>query len=250
MLRQRLSGGLPSRGPLAAGAVFRNDTSMVRGSFLAFGLVFLCVSATHAEAPRRIGWGDLLPQGTPIADPLAGLTLNQRVELRLVADARARQAKGLAGKGVYDRLTAGNLMRKLQGQGLDVDGLLAQYADFQAKLEARQQIPAAGMDAKSVLLQGYLLPLDHRKSDFAEFLLVPFVGSCIHAPIPPPNQVVVVRAASPFRTDELFAPVRVTGRMAVEKSAPVLSLVDGTAPVPSVYALKAERIELDRDEPR
>ena len=45
------------------------------------------------------------------------------------------------------------------------------------------------------------------------FLLVPYVGACIHVPPPPANQIVFVQLKHGFKSPELFAPVWVTGRI-------------------------------------
>jgi hypothetical protein len=45
-----------------------------------------------------------------------------------------------------------------------------------------------------------------------DFILVPYVGACIHTPPPPANQLVMVNAARPWPGD-LWDPVWVTGIM-------------------------------------
>ena len=44
--------------------------------------------------------------------------------------------------------------------------------------------------------RGSWCPLEDDPSSVSEFLLVPVLGSCIHTPPPPPNQIVQVRFAS------------------------------------------------------
>ena len=46
---------------------------------------------------------------------------------------------------------------------------------------------------KKVRIPGYAVPLDAERSDKREFLLVPYLGACIHTPPPPANQIVLVR---------------------------------------------------------
>ena len=48
------------------------------------------------------------------------------------------------------------------------------------------------LDGRYVLLPGYVVPLEFSDSRIIEFLLVPWVGACIHKPPPPANQIVHV----------------------------------------------------------
>jgi hypothetical protein len=57
------------------------------------------------------------------------------------------------------------------------------------------------------------VPLDFDATEIKEFLLVPYVGACIHVPPPPPNQLVYVKTAKGFRIKSMFEPVYVTGKM-------------------------------------
>src|ERR1700742_1362770 len=51
------------------------------------------------------------------------------------------------------------------------------------------------LEGATVRLPGFIVPLEAVKSgDVSEFLLVPYFGSCIHVPPPPPNQIVYVHA--------------------------------------------------------
>ncbi len=52
------------------------------------------------------------------------------------------------------------------------------------------------LDGQMVRLHGYVVPLEDPKGELKEFLLVPYLGACIHTPPPPENQIVHVRASS------------------------------------------------------
>ena len=45
---------------------------------------------------------------------------------------------------------------------------------------------------KPVKIPGFTVPLEDFLSSATEFLLVPYVGACVHTPPPPPNQLVYV----------------------------------------------------------
>ena len=69
----------------------------------------------------------------------------------------------------------------------------------------------AELDGRRVQIGGYVVPLDFEATNVKEFLLVPFVGACIHVPPPPANQIIYVKAAKGFDVGETFDPVTVTG---------------------------------------
>jgi hypothetical protein len=72
------------------------------------------------------------------------------------------------------------------------------------------------LDGKRVKIGGYVVPLDFEATTVKEFLLVPFVGACVHVPPPPANQIVYVKTEKGFPVGGLFDPVTVTGTMKTE----------------------------------
>ena len=69
----------------------------------------------------------------------------------------------------------------------------------------------AELDGKRVHIGGYVVPLDFDATTVKEFLLVPFVGACIHVPPPPANQIIYVKTEKGFEVAGQFDPVTVTG---------------------------------------
>lgn len=69
-------------------------------------------------------------------------------------------------------------------------------------------------DGKRVRIPGFVVPLDFEATSVRQFLLVPYVGACVHVPPPPPNQIILVDSAEALPVDGLFEPVWVTGTMA------------------------------------
>jgi len=69
------------------------------------------------------------------------------------------------------------------------------------------------LDGKRVRIGGYVVALDFDATKIKEFLLVPFVGACIHVPPPPPNQIIYVKAADAFEIGGQFDPIYVTGTL-------------------------------------
>ena len=56
---------------------------------------------------------------------------------------------------------------------------------------------------KKVRLPGYVVPLDAERSEKREFLLVPYLGACIHTPPPPANQIVLIRPTAQSKIKKL-----------------------------------------------
>lgn len=71
-------------------------------------------------------------------------------------------------------------------------------------------------DGTRVRLPGYMVPIAYDGVGVTEFLLVPYVGACIHVPPPPPNQIVMVTAETPYPVSGYFEPIYVTGVMQTE----------------------------------
>jgi hypothetical protein len=74
----------------------------------------------------------------------------------------------------------------------------------------------AEFNGKRVKIGGYVVPLDFEATSVKEFLLVPFVGACIHVPPPPANQIVYVKSDKGFEIAGQFDPVWVTGTLKTE----------------------------------
>lgn len=69
------------------------------------------------------------------------------------------------------------------------------------------------LDGVLIKMPGYIVPLEIGTKGVTTFLLVPYVGACIHVPPPPPNQLVLVTTPEPWPDDKLWDPVWVTGEL-------------------------------------
>ncbi len=90
-------------------------------------------------------------------------------------------------------------------------------------------------NGKTVRIPGYIVPLEFNGGAVKEFLLVPYVGACIHVPPPPANQLIFVTSEKPHELKGLFEPVYVTGMFGAAASSTQLAEVG--------YALSADKIE-------
>lgn len=72
------------------------------------------------------------------------------------------------------------------------------------------------LDGKMVRIPGYMVPLEDDSETVSDFLLVPYVGACIHTPPPPPNQIVEVKMNSQKKVKMSFwDPVWVEGKLQI-----------------------------------
>ena len=69
------------------------------------------------------------------------------------------------------------------------------------------------LDGAYITLAGYMIPLDVTAKGVTDFVLVPFVGACIHVPPPPPNQLVFASSEVPWPHRNLWDPVLVSGTL-------------------------------------
>ena len=199
----------------------------------------LWVSANPAV---EIGWDDLVGQIEPYEDPFLALNFEQIADFGVVAILRERQKRD----GSLSNNDLAELREKeqvLQAQEIDVDYLLGQREIIIAKRTAASEATNDSLDKQRIRMPGYLLPLEFDGGLVTEFLLVPFVGACIHVPPPPPNQIVHVTYATGHEYKGLFAPVWVEGKMRVGKMQKDLFLADGSADIPIGYSLNANLIE-------
>ena len=91
------------------------------------------------------------------------------------------------------------------------------------------------LDNAYVKLPGYIIPLEFKGEGVTQFVMVPYVGACIHTPPPPPNQLVFVDTKTPWGSDRLWDAVWVTGQMRHQ--------LQSTAVAATGYALQADLIE-------
>lgn len=69
------------------------------------------------------------------------------------------------------------------------------------------------LNGARIRIPGFVVPLDVQKRQVTEFLLVPYYGACIHTPPPPANQIIHVVPAKPLTSDQVMAPVWVSGTL-------------------------------------
>ena len=94
----------------------------------------------------------------------------------------------------------------------------------------------AALDGALIKMPGYVLPIDMTTAGVTSFIMVPYVGACIHTPPPPANQLVFVESKTPWPSNQLWDPVWVTGVMKHELQSTTIADIG--------YALTADEIEI------
>ena len=69
---------------------------------------------------------------------------------------------------------------------------------------------------KPLTLTGFAIPLEFDKKEVNEFLLVPYVPSCMHVPPPPENQIVYVKLKKAEAVDNLWFPLQISGNLKID----------------------------------
>ncbi|SOH94404.1 hypothetical protein SAMN06273572_104102 [Monaibacterium marinum] len=92
------------------------------------------------------------------------------------------------------------------------------------------------LDGAYIKMPGFIIPIEISTSGVSSFVLVPYVGACLHTPPPPANQLVFVTAKTPWPHDDLWEAVWVTGEMQHE--------IQSTEVADTGYVLTADEMEV------
>ncbi len=190
-------------------------THLLRLAALCIALLAAPCFATESEPAMELAWGKLVP-----AQPAPVKTMKAKSFL-----AGATPFAGAGGSEPPPPPTIDD-KRWLSERRLQpgVGGVPAVVTD---------------LDGKRVRIGGYVVPLDFEATTVKEFLLVPFVGACIHVPPPPPNQIIYVKAAKGFDVAGSFDPVYVTGTLKVASQY--------TGLAETGYAIDADKVETRKE---
>lgn len=219
------------------------------------GLVFVLLVAmitglsgpVAAEQTQRLKWDNLMPELTPLQNPLDALPtvlwdafndINywKRLQQGPLDDARRAELKEAQKK-------AEKALGVFEAKGVKPDTVFKAQQEYLDEIERRGKLVVRELEGEQVAISGYLLPLNFAEEGIKEFLLVPYVGACIHVPPPPPNQMIYLKSDEAYKIKDMFEPVTVSGRLKVEAVSKKLSLVDGSEVVDSGYKMQAQSIE-------
>lgn len=230
---------------LGMSSQYSGDKIMKRvlSAFLAVCAVFSICVISAAAATTQIKWEDLVPKFDVLEDPLASLTADQAIDFDIMAAVRQLGNIERTPENAVAFEDAKKSETALRKQGINVEAVYEKYLAWQAEKDKQDNTLVQELDGKTVRIAGYLLPLEFSENGTSEFLLVPYVGACIHVPPPPPNQLVFVKLKKTFKADELYAPVYITGKIAAKRTNQRLALADGASSVPVGYSLDGQTVE-------
>ncbi|MEM7212627.1 MAG: DUF3299 domain-containing protein [Pseudomonadota bacterium] len=216
---------------------------MLTRLFASLVLILFANVAVANDTPRQIGWEDLLPQLDPIKNPFDAMSLEVREDLGFIFRVKADLELGLIDEDGPEMQEVYKVSERVEEAGVDIDALEDHLDELQAELNRRDGMVNRDLEGDIVRLPGYALPLELTEGGVTEFLLVPYVGACIHSPAPPPNQMVFVKLREEYEVKSLYDPVWITGQLRVEQASRSLTFVDGTNDVATGYALSGVTIE-------
>jgi len=199
---------------------------------------FLVGTSVHAE-PRKITWDLLVPAATEYKNPFTTLGANHMDALRMLARLQPGVDAGDAGAVAK----TAKIRKTLEEAGLDVDWLKEQRLKIIQLRTAAATAVSEDLVGKSIMLPGYIVPLEFDDENVVEFLLVPTAGACIHTPPPPANQIVHVTYPQGFKFTSLQQPVWISGKMQTGTSQHNVGYIDGQSVVDVTYTMTPVNVE-------
>lgn len=194
---------------------------------------------------RSLAWADLLPQDTEtFDDPFAKLSEEQLLDLSMIARIRFLLESEKVEAGGADFEEEKRLAEKLEEQGVDIDWIMAQRQRVAEQREKAAGRVDEGIDGEEIRIPGYMLPLKQDSGGVREFLLVPWVGACIHTPPPPANQMVHVNCPDGVEDRGRFAAIWLEGGLELKPGKYELFLVDGTRSVSVSYSMETHQVSV------
>lgn len=191
-----------------------------------------CQTAFSDEVPT-LGWKDLVPADLASVDLFKGLDEEQRGaaswSITLFENLPERTAET---EEIYEMVE--KVVAELAAAGIDINDIIE-------KRKVLHTAVVEELNGQKIHLPGYLLPLEMTESNVTEFLLVPYLGACIHVPPPPPNQIVhvTINEKKGYKSKGLFEPVMVTGVISIQSVVKDLFLVDGSSDISIGYVMQA-----------
>ena len=204
-------------------------------------LVLVAIQSLNAAAANESDvilarWDALAPSIEPYDDPFIDMSLEQKKDLREVL--LSLDTENVSRSAAGDHPNAKAARARLEAAGLDIPYLLEQrLLVMERRREEATGVTSTFID-KKVLMDGFVLPLAWKDERVTEFLLVPWVGACIHTPPPAPNQIIHVSFPQGLELKQRFDAVRLEGTLRHQPAAHELFLIDGSRRIPASYGLE------------
>jgi len=191
----------------------------------------------QAQEVKELKWGDLVPKFRAIEDPFEKLSPEVQQNLSTVASYRTLEEYSPESVSESIQMEKDSLESWLSHEGVAVDSLIADRLRIAELNQERARGIVRELEGMDVKIPGYMLPLDYSAERVTEFLLVPWVGACIHTPPPPRNQIIYVRLATGYSHKSIYEAVWVSGKITTGNRTTKLYLVDGSDDISSGYSI-------------
>jgi hypothetical protein len=204
-----------------------------------FSLFVLISWPFRSQEYQILSWEDLKPY-PKFKDPFKKLSSYELYKLgTLDKIERDKSEKDLTTESLEIKKA---LEQWLTQRDIDYSYLLSIKDSIEDKRKEQLSGVNLTLDGTKVKISGYLLPLNFQNEKANQFLLVPWVGACIHTPPPPKNQIVYIQTSSWIDAFALFEPVSVSGGIQILNSRNDLFLSDGTSQIESAYSMTEVQI--------
>lgn len=204
-------------------------------------LIILLIGVVHSNGQplTKYSWDDLTPKNIEFDDPFEGLRSDQLMNLSIIA--RYQSLKKHKPEAISESMLEehDSLAVVLKNQQINVDSLFS----VRNQIVEHSRTTIASLNGVEAQISGYLLPLDYTGDTSTEFLLVPWVGACIHSPPPPQNQIVYVKYDEGYRYATQYEAVTIAGKLETSTKSSELYLVDGSDQITSGYSMNAFQIK-------
>lgn len=190
-----------------------------------------------ADQVRQVSWKNLIPEHLNSDHFMADLSQDQRdMVLWVINTLENLPDRGPDTEEYYKEVD--EAMPSLKKAGIDI-------AEIMVKRKEMQTAVVEELNGQHIRIAGYLLPLEAAGGKVTEFLLVPYIGACIHVPPPPPNQIVYVKVLrkSGYKNKTIYDPVWITGKLFIKSMNKELFLADGSAGIDIGYTIQAKQVD-------
>lgn len=200
--------------------------------FVLFSIPFFL----NAQETTEIQWEDLAPKMS-YEDPFKKLTEYQLADLRYVVRVRKLETENNEELTPEMSHKKDSLEKSLTKQGVDIDYLISMRQKITELRKKESESTVKSLNDKKVVISGYLLPLNYVNEVSTQFLLVPWIGACIHTPPPPKNQIIYFEYSKGIKVSTRFEAVKLEGTIITKEKVSELFLVDGTDQIQTGYSL-------------
>lgn len=211
-------------------------------------LLFLCLLATlstqsYGQMYQALTWEDLKPKKIIFDDPFDKLSPVQLKSLSIVARVQTLEKHKPETVSRAMKQEKDSLVIVLTRQHINIDSLLAIRFKIAEQRKLATESVVKSLNGKAVSISGYILPLDYANSVSTEFLLVPWIGACIHIPPPPKNQIIYIKHNQGYEAASQFEAVIIEGLVTTNGKSAELYLVDGSDNINAGYSMDADAIK-------